>query len=114
MQAQTRVGLVAAFTVGMALVPMSAKAICQQEIYADRGYYDGTTTQVLGRISSAVDPNAFSYAYYAVTTSPVFSSLIFSAVASHSRLYVVADAQTCPTTGEFREIGNILEIYLQP
>ena len=114
MQSQTRVGLVAAFTVGMALVPMSAKAICQQEIYADRAFTDGANTQVLGRISSAVDPNAFTYGYFATTTNALFSNLIFAAVAHHNRLFIVGDAQTCPTTGEFRLMGNILQVFQQP
>ena len=113
---QIRAAIVAAFTftAGMALVPMSAKAICQQEIYADRGSFDGTTTQVLGRISSAVDPNAFMYGYFATTTNAVISNLIFAAVANHNRLFIVGDAATCPTTGEFREMGNILQIFQQP
>ena len=114
MQTRTATVLVAAFTAGMALVPMSAKAICQQEIYADRGFSDGTNTQVLGRISSAVDPNAFSYGYFAATTNPVLSNLIFAAVAHRNRLFVVADTQTCPTTGEYRNMGNILQLTQEP
>ena len=98
MQTRTAIALVA-FTTGMALVPMSAKAVCQQEIYADRGTFDGSTTQVLGRVSSAVDINAFSYAYFATSTNATFSNLIFAAVANHNRLFIVGDAQTCPTTG---------------
>jgi hypothetical protein len=81
---QIRAAIVAAFTAGMALVPMSAKAICQQEIYADRGFTDGTNAQVLGRISSALDPNAFSYGYFAATTNALFAHLIFAAVAALS------------------------------
>ena len=114
MHTRTATALVAAFTAGMALVPMSAKAICQQEVYADRAFSDGANSQVLGRVSSAVDPNAFSYGYYATTTNPVFSALIFAAVANHNRLFIVGDAQTCPTTGEFRLIGNILQAFQQP
>jgi hypothetical protein len=114
MQTRTAIGPVAAFTAGMALVPMSAKAICQQEIYADRGFTDGASSQVLGRVSSALDPNAFSYGYFATTTNPVFSNLIFAAVAHHNRLFIVADAQTCPTTGEFRLMGNILQVFQEP
>src|SRR5712671_479813 len=100
MQTRTAIGLVAAFTAGMTLVPMSAKAICQQEIYADRAFTDGTNSQILGRISSALDINAFSFGYFATTTNPVFSTLLFAAVANHNRLFIVADAQSCPTTGE--------------
>jgi hypothetical protein len=111
---QIRAAIVAAFTAGMALVPMSAKAVCQQEIYADRASFDGTTTQVLGRISSAVDTNAFSYAYFATTTTVTISNLIFAAVANHNRLFIVGDTATCPTTGEFRGMGNILDIFQQP
>jgi hypothetical protein len=114
MQTKTAIALVAAFTAGMALVPMSAKAVCQQEIYADRGSFDGTTTQVLGRLSSAVEVNAFSFAYFATTTNALISNLIFSAVGNHNRLFIVGDAATCPTTGEFREMGNILQIFQQP
>jgi hypothetical protein len=111
---QIRAAIVAAFTAGMALVPMSAKAVCQQEIYADRGFTDGTNSQVLGRVSSAVDPNAFTYGYFATTANALFSNLIFAAVANHNRLFVVADAQTCPTTGQFRLMGNILQVFQQP
>lgn len=114
MQTRTAIGLVAAFTAGMALVPMSAKAICQQEIYADRGFSDGTGTQILGRISSAVDVNSFSYGYFATTTNPLLSNLIFSAVANHNRLFVVGNAQSCPTTGVFRDMGTIIQITQQP
>jgi hypothetical protein len=109
-----KAAIVATFTAGVALVPMSAKAVCQQEIYADRASYDGTATQVLGRVSSAVDINAFQYAYYATTTNAIFSNLIFAAVANHNHLFIVADMQTCPTTGEFRTMGNILELTQQP
>jgi hypothetical protein len=111
---QIRPAIVAAFTAGMALVPMSAKAICQQEIYADRGFTDGTNSQVLGRVSSAVDPNAFTYGYFATTANALFSNLIFAAVANHNHLFIVGDAQTCPTTGEFRIMGNILQVFQQP
>jgi hypothetical protein len=111
---QIRPAIVAAFTAGMALVPMSAKAICQQEIYADRGFTDGTNSQVLGRVSSAVDPNAFTYGYFATTANALFSNLIFAAVANHNHLFIVGDAQTCPTTGEFRLMGNILQVFQQP
>ena len=114
MHTKTATALVAAFTAGMALVPMSAKAICQQEIYADRGFTDGANSQVLGRVSSALDPNAFSYGYFATTTNALFSNLIFAAVANHNRLFIVGDAQTCPTTGEFRLMGNILQVFQQP
>jgi hypothetical protein len=114
MHTRTATALVAAFTAGMALVPVSAKAVCQQEIYADRASFDGTTTQVLGRVSSAVDVNAFSYAYFATTTNASISNLIFAAVGNRNRLFIVGDTTTCPTTGEFRGMGNILEIFQQP
>ena len=114
MQIRPAIVVVAAFAAGMALVPMSAKAICQQEIYADRAFSDGANSQVLGRISSAVDPNAFMYGYFATTANALFSNLIFAAVANHNRLFIVGDAQTCPTTGEFRSMGNILQVFQQP
>jgi hypothetical protein len=115
MQTRTAIGvLVAAFAAGMTLIPMSAKAICQQGFYADRGFSDGTNTQVLGRTDTITDVNAFTYAYYAMTTNALFSDLIFAAVAHHNRLFIVGDAQTCPTTGQFRNIGNIVQIYQEP
>jgi hypothetical protein len=111
---QIRTAIVAAFTAGMALVPMSAKALCQQEIYADRGFSDGTTTQVMGRTDSTVDANVFTYAYTAETTNAIFANLIFAAVAGHNRLFVVGEATTCPTTGQFRDMGTIVQLFQQP
>jgi hypothetical protein len=111
---QIRAAIVAAFTAGVALVPMSAKALCQQEIFADRAFSDGVTTQVLGHTDSTVDPNVFTYAYVAETTNALFANLIFAAVASHNRLSIVGNATTCPTTAQFRDIGTIIEMFQQP
>jgi hypothetical protein len=114
MQIRAAIGVVAAFTAGMVLVPMSAKAICQQSFYADRAFSDGTTVQVLGRTDSTVDPNVFTYAYVAETDKALFANMIFAAVASHNRLFVIGNAATCPTTGQFRDIGTIVELFQQP
>jgi hypothetical protein len=109
MQTKTTIGLVAAFTAGMALVPMSAKAICLQTFYAERGYSDGTMVQVLGHVNTTDD-----FAYYAETTNALFSDLIFAAVAQRNRIFVVGNATSCPTTGTLRNIGTVLELYQQP
>jgi hypothetical protein len=113
MQTRTAIALMA-FTAGMALVPLSAKALCQQAIYADRGFYDGTMAQVLGRRTSVDDPVAFTHAYQAETPNPVFASLIFAAVAQHNLLFIVGNAQTCPTTGTVLDMGTIIEIFQAP
>jgi hypothetical protein len=114
MQTRTAIGLVAALTAITALVPTSAKALCQQSIYADRAFSDGNASQILGRTDSAVDPNAFTFAYFAETTNALFSNQIFAAVANHNRVFIVASAQTCPTTGQYRDIGTIIQIFQQP
>jgi hypothetical protein len=114
MQIRAAIGVVAAFTAGMVLVPMSAKAICEQQFYADRAFSDGTTIQVLGRTDSTVDPNTFTYAYVAETTNALFANMIFAAVASHNRIFIIGNAQTCPTTGQFRDIGTIVQLFQQP
>jgi hypothetical protein len=114
MQTRTAIGLVAAFTAGMTLVPMSAKAVCQQEIQADRSFSDGTNSQILGRLSSVVDGNAFTFAYFASTTNAVLASQIFAASANHNRVFIVASATACPTTGALRDMGNILQLYVNP
>jgi hypothetical protein len=101
MQTRTAIGFAAAFTAGMALVPMSAKAICQQEIYADRGFSDGTNAQILGRLSSVDDV-------------PLFANQIFAATANHNRVFVVASATSCPTTGALRDMGTIIQIFINP
>ena len=112
---QIRTAIVVAFTAGMALVPVSAKALCQQDIYADRAFSpDGTNVQVLGRTDTTVDPTSFTYAFFAETNNALFANLIFAAVASHNRLLIVGAAQTCPTTGQFRDMGAILQIVQQP
>jgi hypothetical protein len=109
MQTRTAIALVAAFTAGMALVPMSAKAICQQTIYAERSFTDGTNGQIIGHVST-VD----TFAWIATTTNPVISSVIFAAVANRNTVFIVGDAASCPTTGDLRAIGNILQIFQQP
>jgi hypothetical protein len=109
MQTRTAIALVAAFTAGMALVPMSAKAICQQTIYAERSFTDGTNGQIIGHVST-VD----TFAWIATTTNPVISSAIFAAVANRNTVFIVGDAASCPTTGDLRAIGNILQIFQQP
>jgi hypothetical protein len=117
MKTRTTVALAASFTAGMALVPMSAKAICQQTISADHSFSDGTTTQVLGRVN-VPDP----FTYFASTTNAVLSSLIFAAVANRSTLFIIGDAASCPpapTTvpvpaGTSLSMGNILQIFQQP
>jgi hypothetical protein len=114
MQIRAAIGVVAAFTAGMVLVPMSAKAICEQEFYADRAFSDGTNINVLGRTDTTVDSNAFTYAYVAETTNALFANMIFAAVASHNRIFVIGNAQTCPTTGQFRDIGTIVQLFQQP
>jgi hypothetical protein len=114
MKSKRAIGFGAAFAAGMALVPMSAKAVCQQEIYADRGFSDGTNSQILGRVSSAVDPNAFTYVYFASTTNAVLANQIFAAAANHNRVFVVASAQSCPTTGALRDMGTVIQIYQNP
>jgi hypothetical protein len=123
MQIRAAIVVVAAFSAGMALVPMSAKAICQQEISADRAFSDGTMIQVLGRTDSTVastpgapgpDPTVFTFVYVAETTNPLFGNQIFAAVGGHNRLFIIGEATTCPTTGTFRDIGTIIQIYQQP
>jgi len=109
MQTRTAIALVAAFTAGMALVPMSAKAICQQTIYAERSFTDGTNGQIIGHVIT-VD----TFAWIATTTNPVISSVIFAAVANRNTVFIVGDAASCPTTGDLRAIGNILQIFQQP
>ena len=114
MQTRTAIGLVAALTAIMALVPTSAKALCQQQIYADRGFSDGTTAQILGRTDSVMDPNAFAFAYLADTTNALLANQIFAAVANHNRVFIVANATSCPTTGQFRDMGTIIQMSQQP
>jgi hypothetical protein len=109
MRTRTGVGLVAAFTIGMAFVPMSANAACTQTIYADRAYSDGTMAHVLGRVQSADN-----FAYSADTTNALFAEIIFASVAHRNRLYITGNAGSCPTTGDVRDMGTILEIYQQP
>ena len=111
---QIRKAIVAACSAGIALVPMSAKAACQTEIYADRAISDGMSTQVTGRTDSTVDGAAFTYAYTAETTNAVLANLIFAAVASHNRLFVIGSAASCPTTGAFRDMGTISQLFQQP
>jgi hypothetical protein len=117
MQTRTTIALAAAFTVGMALVPMSAKAICQQMIYADYSFTDGTNTLIIGH-SNISTP----FTYSATTTNPVISALIFAAVAHRTPVLVIGDAQSCPTTpttvpapaGIQLSIGNIIQIFQYP
>jgi hypothetical protein len=119
-QTQIRVAIVVAFTAGMALVPVSAKALCQAELYADHSFSDGANAQVIGRTDAVADivgdkaANGFTYAYTAETTNPVFANQIFAAVAGHNRLYIIGSAAACPATGQFRDMGNIIQLFQQP
>ena len=116
MKIKTAITLTAVFTAGMALAPMSAKAICQQQIYADYSFTDGTNTTIIGR------PNITTpFAYQATTTNALISHLIFAAVAHSNTVYIVGDAQSCPTppttvpaAGMQLSIGNILQIFQNP
>jgi hypothetical protein len=111
MQTRTAMALVAAFTAGMALVPMSAKAVCQQTIYAERSFSDGgvTPSQIIGHVST-VDP----FSYVATTTNPLIAGLIFAAVANRNSVFIVGSAANCPTTGNLRDMGAIIQIFQQP
>jgi hypothetical protein len=109
MRTRTAIGLAAVFIAGMTLVPMSAKAVCQVTIYAERSVSDGTNAQVLGRVSSA---DAFSY--FASTAVAQLANLIFSAVAQRNSLVVVGNVGACPTTGALRDLGTILTLVQQP
>jgi hypothetical protein len=119
-QTQIRVAIVVAFTAGMALVPVSAKALCQAELYADHSFSDGANAQVIGRTDAVADivgdkaANGFTYAYTAETTNPVFANQIFAAVAGHNRLYIIGSAAACPATGQYRDMGNIIQLFQQP
>jgi hypothetical protein len=119
-QTQIRVAIVVAFTAGMALVPVSAKALCQAELYADHSFSDGANAQVIGRTDAVADiigdkaANGFTYAYTAETNNPVFANQIFAAVAGHNRLYIIGSAAACPATGQFRDMGNIIQLFQQP
>src|SRR5215831_16738115 len=106
MQTKTAIGLAAVFTAGIALFPMSAQAVCQQVIYADRAYTDQTQVQILGRVASTDE-----FAYFANTTNTLVANLIVAAVAQRNRVFIVGNAQSCPTTGALRNVGTILEIY---
>jgi hypothetical protein len=109
MKTRTAIGLVIAFTAGITLVPMSAKAVCQQTIYADNALTDGTNTQILGRVNSTDN-----FAYSATTTIPVFAQVIFAAVSHRNTVIVVGNAATCPTTGDVRNMGAILVFNQNP
>jgi hypothetical protein len=116
MKIKATIALAAVFTSGMALLPISAKAICQQQIYADYSFTDGPNTLIFGR------PNITTpFAYTATTTNPVISSSIFAAVAHRSPVFIVGDAASCPTppttvpaAGMQLSIGNILQIFQYP
>src|SRR5262245_30348803 len=90
MQTKTAVGLAAVVTVGIALFPMSAKAVCQQTIYAERAHSDGSQVQILGHVASTDE-----FAYFATTADGV-SELISAAVAQRNRVLIVGNAQSCP------------------
>jgi hypothetical protein len=109
MQTRTGIGFVAALIAGMAVLPTPAKAVCTLTIYAETAYSDGSTARVFGHVTAGDQFN-----YVAETTNALFANLIFAATASHNRLYITGSAQNCPTTGTFRDIGNILEIYQNP
>jgi hypothetical protein len=109
MQIRAAIGVVAAFTAGMVLVPMSAKAICQQTIYAERSFSDGTNGQIIGHVSTVDD-----HAFFASTTNPVISSAIFAAVANRNSVFIIGNATSCPTTGTLRDMGIIIQIFQQP
>jgi hypothetical protein len=123
---QIRTAIVAAFTAGMALVPMPAKAICDQTIYADYAFTDGTTTQIVGHPLMGIPPNPgtilIPYTYSSVTEKPIIASLIFAAVANRNPVRVIGDAGACPpppTTvpvpnGTILSMGNILQIIQYP
>jgi hypothetical protein len=108
---QIRSVIVAAFTAGMALVPMSAKAVCMIGIYAERSQANGAgmVTRVSGRV--AIDDPFY---YYADTTDVDFKGMIAAAVAQHSTLLIVGNAGACPTTPATgpRPVGNILQLNL--
>ena len=116
MQIKTAIALAAAFTAEMVLVPVPAKAVCQQQIYAEESFTDGTNTLILGRSSTAVP-----FTYQASTTNPVISSLIFAAVAHRNTVFIMGNAQSCPTppstvpaAGMALNMGNIIQIFQQP
>jgi hypothetical protein len=116
MKIRTSIALAAIFTAGIALVPMSAKAICQQQIYADWSFTDGTNTAIIGH------PNIIApFTYSASTTNPIISSEIFAAVAHHNTVFIVGDATSCPTpptsvpaAGTQLNLGHILQIFQNP
>jgi hypothetical protein len=116
MRTRMAVGLAAAFTAGMALVPMSAKATCTQTIYAERAASDGTTTQLLGRNENQVGypVGEFEFFWHANTTNAQLANLIFSAVSQRNLVEVTGSAASCPATGTSRAMGNITLIVQQP
>jgi hypothetical protein len=109
MQTRRGIGFVSALIVGMAFLPTPAKAVCTQSIYAEEAYTDGSTARVFGHVTTGDQ-----FSYFAQSNNAFFANLIFAAVASHNRLYITGGAQSCPTTGSFRDMGNILEIYQNP
>jgi len=65
--------------------------------------------QILGRVNS-ID----TFAFFANTTNAQLASLIFAAVAHHNRVVVIGDAGSCPTTGNERFMGNVVQIFQEP
>jgi hypothetical protein len=125
MKLNTTITLAAVFTAGMALVPMPAKAICDQTFYADYAFTDGTTAQIVGHPVTAIPPPGtilIPYTYSAESGKPVIASLIFAAVASRNPVRVIGDVGTCPpppTTvpapnGTVLNLGNIIQIIQYP
>jgi hypothetical protein len=111
MRTRIAVGLAAAFTAGMAVVPMSAKALCTQTFYAELAYLNVDTVVLTGRTSST---SLVIWSAETQSTDPKLANLIFSAVAQRNRLSVVGNMDSCPTTGTDRYMGTINTIVQQP
>ena len=101
----------AAFTVGTALLPTPAHAVCTVTIYAERAVSTAATTQLLGRASSAA-----TNGWFGTATDPEIQNAISAAVSQRNRVTATGSAVVCPPlpASGFANIGAITALIISP
>ena len=100
----------------MAFVPTTASATCTQSVYA-AVLFNGLSGGVVGG-------SYYSYfygepfgagstvTYYGYITNPALAASAATAAAAHTYVEVEGDAASCPTSGTYQYLGNIVYMWL--
>lgn len=112
MKKSTIIFLAALVSLALFSILGTAQASCYQYGYVIRVLaYPGTTSSNYIYLRTSSTTNLW---YYARTTDAKLTEAAATALTNRTRVYINANATSCPTSGTARYMGNVTSMILSP